>query len=202
MNGHPMKVRVGRPQITVRRVVLIVVLAAVWCGLWGEVTLANVISGIVLAFLATTPAVMTTLDRPIRFVALGQCIAIVLVDLVRSTFTVIYEVLTPTDYTDESTIEVDVGPTGVRHLFLLVVTITLTPGTAVVDVDAESGSLLLHLLHAESEPEVRRHVERLIAIAERALPTDADAESDPDPDAKQHPDPGPGSDPETNRTAP
>jgi len=183
--------RPKRPQITIRRVALVVVLAAAWCGLWREISLANVISGLVLAFAATTPTVMTTLDRPIHFVALGRCIGIVLVDLVKSTLTVIHEVLTPTDYTDECTIEVDVGPTGIKHLFLLVVTVTLTPGTAVVDADAESGTLLLHLLHADSAPEVRQHVDRLVRVAEQALPT-----SDPEPS----PQPSPQPDPESNRT--
>ena len=170
----------GGPRFTVRRVALMIALTAAWCGLWGELSLANVLGGLVLTFVATTPLVMTTLGRPIRLGALVRLIAVVAVDLVQSTAAVVREVLTPTDHTDESEIEVEVGDTGLRHLYLLVVAITLTPGTAVVDVDTERGTLLLHLLHGDNEPGVRRHVERLVALAERALPSGADATA-PDP---------------------
>ena len=53
---------------------------------------------------------------------------------------------------------------------MLVVAITVTPGTAVIDSDADTGRLYLHLLHAEKSDEIQRHVRQLADLACRALP--------------------------------
>jgi multisubunit Na+/H+ antiporter MnhE subunit len=96
--------------------------------------------------------------------------AIVALDLVRSTFHVVWEILTPTDYTDEAIIAIDPPVDARSHLLLLVVAITVTPGTAVIDTDEETGRLYLHLLHAEAADEVTAHVHRVAELACRAFP--------------------------------
>jgi multisubunit Na+/H+ antiporter MnhE subunit len=53
---------------------------------------------------------------------------------------------------------------------MLVVAITVTPGTAVIDSDVDTGRLYLHVLHAEKSDEIRRHVGKLADLACRALP--------------------------------
>jgi hypothetical protein len=53
---------------------------------------------------------------------------------------------------------------------MLVVAITVTPGTAVIDSDGDTGRLYLHVLHAEKSDEIRRHVRQLADLACRALP--------------------------------
>jgi multicomponent Na+:H+ antiporter subunit E len=88
---------------------------------------------------------------------------------------VAWEILTPTDYTDEAIIAVDTQVESRSHLLMLVVAITVTPGTAVVDTDADTGRLYLHLLHAEKADAIVAHVQRLADLACRALPVDADA---------------------------
>lgn len=109
-----------------------------------------------------------------RIAPLFRLLGIVLGDLVRSTINVAREVLTPTDHTDEAIVRVDTGPAGARHLLLLTVAVTLTPGTAVVDVDPETGVLTLHVLHADTAPAVRRHIARLVELADRAFPPTGD----------------------------
>ena len=88
------------------------------------------------------------------------------------------EILTPADYTDEVIIGIDTRADSSAHLLLLTVSITLTPGTAIVDIDVDSGRLYLHLLHADAAPQVTKHVERLAELACRAFPT-ADLATDP-----------------------
>ena len=46
----------------------------------------------------------------------------------------------------------------------------LTPGAAVIDSDADTGRLYLHLLHAEKAPGIEQHVRRLAELACRTLP--------------------------------
>ncbi len=93
---------------------------------------------------------------------------LVVVDLVVSTVQVAWEILTPTDYTDEAIIAVDTDIESRSHFLMLVVAITVTPGTAVIDSDADTGRLYLHVLHAEKAPEIEQHVRHLAELACRA----------------------------------
>ena len=156
-----------------RRVYTIAALVFAWCALWGGPSVANVLSGLAVA-VAVSGANLGTDGR--GRVALGpllRFLAFVLVDLVKSTVAVAVEVLTPTDYTDEAIISVRVPAETRRHLLLLIVAVTVTPGTAVVDADPDTGMLYLHLLHAERRDETEAHVVRLAELACSALPVDS-----------------------------
>jgi multicomponent Na+:H+ antiporter subunit E len=162
-----------RAWFTRRRVVTIVALTAAWCALWGSASAANLVSGVVVA------AVASTLGRPsrtggIRIVPLVKLIWLVAVDLVVSTAVVVREVLTATDFTDEAIIALPIPPEGRAHLLLMYVAITVTPGTAVVASDADATSIYVHLLHADRRDEVEAHVARLFELADRALPSTAE----------------------------
>ena len=103
---------------------------------------------------------------------------LVIVDLALSTLAVVREVLTPTDYTDEAIIAVPLPSGGERHLLLLYVAITVTPGTAVVAASSDASTLYLHVLHADRRAEVEAHVIQLAEVASNALPSPpADAEA-------------------------
>ena len=156
------------------RVAAVALLTVAWCALWGEVTVANVTSGIGLSALSVRFGAARSPGRSVHPIAMTQFLAVVAVDLVKSTYAVAKEVLTPTDRTDETIIAVDPGPGAVDHLMLLVVAITVTPGTAVVDTDPETGRLYLHLLHADSAPSVTLHIERISRLATAALPAAQD----------------------------
>lgn len=156
--------------LTLRRLFTVVGLVAIWCALWGSVSAANVLSGTALAVVVLAAGLGTPGRGSVRLVPLAKFSALVISDLVRSTGNVVFEVLTPTDYTDESIVRVDLIPEGRRHLLLLVVAVTVTPGTAVVDTDLERGTLYLHLLHHDRRDDTVRHVERLAQLASEALP--------------------------------
>lgn len=153
-----------------RRLVTIVALVGAWCALWGSISVANVASGLAVAALVSHPWIGTAGIGSIRLVPLLRLIGIVVADLVASTATVAWEILTPTDHTQESIVAIQV-PDGARsHMLLLVIAITVTPGTAVMDADAETGTLYLHLLHGERRDATLEHVARLAALVENALP--------------------------------
>jgi multicomponent Na+:H+ antiporter subunit E len=156
---------------TIRRVVTIAVLTFAWCALWGEVSAANVLSGATVAILVSAIGVGTSGRGRIRLRPLLRFAGLVMVDLVRSTLSVAREVLTPSDRTDEAVIAVQVPSDTRTHFLLLVVAVTLTPGTAVVDADPDTGALYLHLLHADRRDSTARHVRELAELACQALPT-------------------------------
>ncbi len=166
-----------RALLTLRRLLTVALLVAAWCALWGSVSVANVLSGTLIAVAAT---LFSGIDRSaggLHIVALLHFVWLVAVDLVVSTVYVAWEILTPTDYTDEAIIAVDTSVESRSHFLMLVVAITVTPGTAVIDSDADTGRLYLHLLHAEKAPEIEQHVRKLADLACRALPVNEEVAS-------------------------
>ena len=158
-----------RSKFTFRRIVTVLALTAAWCALWGSPSVANILSGLVVATVASA------LGRPARRggVRLGPLIRLVwlvAVDLVVSTGVVVREVLTPTDFTDEAIIAIPIPPGGRAHLLLMYVAITVTPGTAVVAAEADASVIYLHILHADRRDEVEAHMVQLFELAEQALP--------------------------------
>jgi len=154
----------------IRRLATIVLLTGAWCALWGEITAANALSGLAMAVLVTIPALAPSFAGGVRIVPLARFVFLVAVDLVASTFSVAKEVLTPTDHTHEAIVAVDMPEGTDPYVVLLVVVITVTPGTAVVDVDPDTGTFYLHLLHGAESAKTAAHVQELAKLAQRALP--------------------------------
>lgn len=157
---------------TGRRVAMVIALTVLWCGLWREASVANIASGLLLSIAVLGVGIGAPTTGTLRIRPLLRLIALVLVDLATSTVGVAREVLGPADTTDEAIIAVQVGEEARRHLLLLVIAVTLTPGTAVVDANPSTGMLYLHLLHVDRRADVERHVHRLAEVAGDALPSD------------------------------
>lgn len=151
------------------------ILLAVWCALWGEVTPANLLSG--LAILAVIAASTTNAKSGgrLRLVPLARFLGLACVDLVQSTLWVARRVVTPAQPSDEAIVAVPVPPVSRSHLLMLVVAVTVTPGTAVVDTDPDTGTLYLHLLDHERAETTAAHVDRLAHYARLALPRGVEA---------------------------
>ena len=162
----------SRNLFSVRRLLTIVGLVAAWCALWGSVSVANVLSGTVLSLILLSASLGTRSSGGLRLVPLVRFAGLVAVDLLLSTVNVAREILTPTDYTEESIVAVVPPIDARRHLLLLVVAITVTPGTAVVDTDPDDGTLYLHLLHHDRAEATIAHVQELAQLACAALPVD------------------------------
>ncbi len=162
-----------------RRLATVLGLVAAWCALWGSASPANLLSGAVVAILASFVGTGSPARGPVRLRPSSRFIGIVALDLVRSTFDVGREILTPTDRTEESIIAVELKHGSRRHAVLLVIAITVTPGTSVVDVDPETGTLYLHLLHDDRRSATIEHVTELGRLLAAALPSDDDGPSVP-----------------------
>ncbi len=155
-----------------RHLITITALMFLWCGLWGEFSVANVVAGFAIGAAVTALGIGPPGDGTVNPIALGQLMWLVVVDLIKSTVSVASEILTPTDYTNESVIAVQLeDPEARNHFLLLVVAITLTPGTAVVDTDPEANTLYLHLLHTNRREETIEHAHKLARLTCAALPT-------------------------------
>jgi multicomponent Na+:H+ antiporter subunit E len=136
-----------------------------------------VLSGLTLAVVVLSLGIGTAGTGGIRPLPLLHLAWLVGTDLIVSTVTVAREVLTPTDHTEEAIIAVPLPPASRRHLLLLSSAVTVTPGTAVVDVDADATTLYVHVLYAARRPAVEAHVRELATVAARALPATSDDRS-------------------------
>ena len=161
---------------TTRRIITVALLAVGWCALWGSVSVANAASGVIVGFLASSRLVGTDGFGGVRLGPLVHFGALVAIDLAQSTVSVAREILTPTDYTDEGIVAVDVPVDTRSHLLLVIGAVTVTPGTAVVDADPDRGRLYLHLLHLSRVDATVEHVIELAELACRALPVPDDLE--------------------------
>ena len=153
-----------------RRVAMVAALTAFWCVLWHDLSVANVLAGFVIAVVVMATGAGGPSVGGVRLGPLLALLWMITVDVVTSTITVAIETLTPGDQTEESIVAVPL-PAGARaHFLLMTIAITLTPGTAVVDGDVDTGTLYVHLLHHRDRESNQRYVERLNEVAGRALP--------------------------------
>lgn len=129
-------------------IVRVVVLLAVWVALWGELSVANVLTGLV------TGAVMAVLfpGRPERVHRLRPLAALrfggfMVVSLITSSWQVVLAVLFPSPER-VATAVVPVRLTSSSPLVAAIVanSITLTPGTMTVDHDPATSTLRVHVL--------------------------------------------------------
>ena len=164
--------------LSIRRVLMIGALTLAWCGLWQDISPANLIAGVSLSTVVLASGAGTSGKGTIRVRPLLRLLWVVLIDLIKSTVDVAKEIVVPADTTNEAIIAVEVPRRTKEHFLLLVVAITLTPGTAVVDADPDTATLYLHLLHYERAAAVRAHVQELAELANQALPMTAPTISD------------------------
>ncbi len=152
-----------------RHALVVLTLVAAWCALWADISIANIISGLIVAEIASR-MLGNTSGGSVRFGPLVRFVVVVMWDLVVSTVDVARETLSPGRATDEAIIAVRIPPQARHHLLLLIVAITVTPGSAVVSVDPDDGVLYLHLLNRSGCDTVVEHVTRLARLSCDALP--------------------------------
>lgn len=158
-------------------VVLVGWLTAVWVGLWGSVTAANVLGGLVVAvalvvLLPVPPAGGHGVVQP---GALLRFSGRFLVDLVVSSVHVTAVVLRPRSSLRQGVVAVQVPGASGGLLTMLGNAISLTPGTLTVDADLPSSTLYVHALDvgadADGVDRLRRGLQDQAAAAVRAVGT-------------------------------
>lgn len=147
-----------------------IVLLVLWIALWGDLTVANIVSGVVvvalLAIVVPRPAARAHVPRPVAMVVLAWT---VLVDLVVSSLTVARAVVRPTpERTATVVLPVPLATRSPLVASIVADAITLTPGTLTVDVDPHTFVLHVHVLGAVDPDAFRDDIallERRVAAA-------------------------------------
>ena len=147
-------------------------LTTLWMVLWRSTTPATVVTGVALAVALTWVVRRDDTHRErhrVRPLALLRFLGHMLLALVRSNVQLAYEVLTPTDYTKPGLLEVRLPPSSELVLTVVANSITLTPGTITLGLDAATSTLVVHVLHLRDVDQARAEVEELHRLVSSAL---------------------------------
>lgn len=150
-------------------------LLAGWILLWGELSLANLATGLVLV--AVLFAVVPS-GRPdtgpvrIRPVALARLVAFFVGDLVASNVVLARTVLSRRPNLSSGVIRVPLSDCSPGMLAFIANLIALSPGTMAVATTEDPPAIDLHVLQLDDEDAVRRRVGRLADRATAAFGAD------------------------------
>ena len=153
---------------------LLLWLTVVWVGLWGSLTAANVLGGVLVALvlLVLLPLPEVADQGRARLLPLARYLGFFVVELVRASAIVTWQVLRPGGRFRQAVIAVDAVGASDRLLTVVANSISLTPGTLTLEVDRERSILYVHVLDVGGPQGVaaaRRSIERLERLAILAL---------------------------------
>lgn len=156
------------------RLFLAVWLVIVWLALWRDLSVANLVSGVLVAaatiWLFPIPEQRSTLA--VRPVALMRFLATALWAIIRANVVVAWEVLTPANQINEGVVAVDLRARHPVVITLVSHAIGLAPGTMVIDVEEDEDGparMYVHVLHLREIEDVRQEVLELERLALAAV---------------------------------
>lgn len=147
-----------------------------WILLWADLSVANVVSGSVLAIgvvLATRRIASPVVDTRVRVapLALLHFVGHVFGQLVKSNLLLAWEIVTPTDKIATGTVDVPLRSASPIVTMAVSNVITLTPGTVTLDVASDPPMLTVGVLHLHHPDDIRAGVRRTEALAIKAFGT-------------------------------
>jgi multicomponent Na+:H+ antiporter subunit E len=146
-------------------------LVLVWILLWGTWSWANVLSGVTVALvvmlvLPLPPVVGGTRVRPLPLLLY---IGHFLVDLVVSGAQVAWRAIGPGGVRQGAIVRVQLRADSDLLLTVVAETVSLVPGSLVLDLDREEQLIAVHLLHVDDLADVERQKADVLAIEERIV---------------------------------
>lgn len=133
-------------------------LTVVWVLLWGNLSVANVLSGLVVSLIAVTvfplpPIVFTGRVRPIGLLALAFWWA---VDLVVASAQVALKAFRFGQAPRNAVVEVNLRSTSDLYLTITAELVSLVPGSLVIEARRSTATLYLHVLDVRGPDDVER----------------------------------------------
>lgn len=164
---------------TRRRLAVIVWSILVWCALWSDLSVANVLFGALVGVLTQVlvplhPRQSHLRIRPLGVLAYG---AYAVWALVKSSAVVAWEVVTPVNHINQGIVAVPLRVESIAVATLIANTVSLTPGTLTLEIRQDPLTLYVHIMHLKSIEDVRAEIAELEDYAMRAFPA-----RDPAPD--------------------
>ncbi len=160
----------------------VVVLTAVWVLLWDQVTLFTILTGVLVALAVglVFPLPPIELHGRIRPVGLARLVGRLLLDVIRSSFSVVALAFRFGQTPHSAIIRVQLRSRSDLYLTQTAELVSLVPGTIVLEAHRAISTLYLHVLDTVSEADLVR-AERDVLAAEdrvvRAFGSDAEIEA-------------------------
>jgi multicomponent Na+:H+ antiporter subunit E len=154
---------------------LLAALVAIWLMAWGDLSVANVLSGLLVAaalllLFPVAPVVRSDhTGLAARPVALAQLAGHYVVDLLRSNLLVARDVLDPRRTVRGGFVSCPLRTGSDTVTTVLANLLALSPGTMPVDVTTAPPAVVVHVLQLHDEAEVRARVARLEELVTRAV---------------------------------
>ncbi len=146
-------------------------LTLVWVALWESLTWANLVGGMLAGILVVilVPPGPDTLVIGTRPLAGLKLLFYFIAKLFQASIAVAWEIITPGDTTNPAVIAVPLSTASDGILTSVANMVSLTPGTLTVDVDPDTRTLYIHVLHFISEETTRSDVHTLERLASDAF---------------------------------
>lgn len=142
----------------------------IWVMLWGEVTVANVITGIIVATLLNLAMpVPPAHGIHLNFGGLVRLFASWTIDFVVASLYVAWLAVRRADPPPTAIITVPMRTNGDITLATAMALINLQPGGIIVDVDKQERTLTIHLLDASSTSKIDKQIDQLTRIERRVI---------------------------------
>lgn len=133
-------------------------LTLVWVMLWGTLTPANVLSGLVVATLITVllPLPVMPMQGRLHPLSLIRLLLYVAWDLTKASFQIAWLTVRPGGPPKGAILRAEMAVKSDLTLSLAAAILTLIPGTMVVDLDQAGRVLYVHVLNVEPEGAIER----------------------------------------------
>ena len=170
------------------RVLRLLWLTLVWVLLWGTFSWANLLGGLLVAVLVLTLLPLPGVGgggrrRPLPML---RVVGRVAADLAISSVQVAWQSVRPGPPLRSSVVAVRFPERSELLMAALVETLSLVPGSVVIEADAARGTLWAHVLGADTDDDVERFRGRVLALKGELVATGIAATRDPaSPDGEE-----------------
>lgn len=150
---------------------LLLWLVLVWNLLWGTWSWANLLSGVLVALGVTLLLPLPPVIGGARLhpVALARFLGHFVTDLISSGALVAWQTVRPKGIDRSAIITVQLRTDSDLLLTILSESLTLVPGSMVIDLDRERRTIALHILHVRDQGDVERQRDAVLAEEERVV---------------------------------
>lgn len=158
----------------------LLLLVALWLLAWGEVTVANVLSGTAVAavlLVVFPPDPPTERHLRVSFVGVARLVGYVVAQLVSSNVVMVHEVLRPRSAATPGVLAHHLQTPSEVVVTVITSIISLSPGTMTVDVDRDASTIYVHFLFLDDVDQARAQLDRLEQVVTAAIGEAAPADT-------------------------
>ena len=146
-------------------------LTLAWVLLWGDLSIANVVSGALIGIvvIAVFPLPLVVFEGRVHSLAMVRLIGWFVVDLVRASIQVTVLALRFGHQPRNAVIQVDLRSRSDLYLTITAELVTLVPGSMVIEVRRSTSTLYIHVLGVRDDSDIDDARAHTLAVEERVV---------------------------------